>query len=524
MDKLKLVELFEEIRHLEANDISKIMNFLEQRGTSFDTISALYLGGLSLADMVNLPFIRSVFPKHDFDYYIKLLIRSTIASWYSKPDLNSSHQLCDCCGFYNVEGWNATTVKIKNVRGMMNKNVKHICTRCYRTLGQCNVCQEYLTTGHTDPWEYGFVKNLANLVDVDGQWTCHDCIDGELETCHFCGCHMLQRDVKTIMRQDVEIPVCHYCADEMVHCSDCGEFLVNGFDEVHWDGDEPYCHRCINQLIEVERYDYYDQRPKFLLAESEKQEPDTLFFGYELEIEHDWRRLQLSERKVAELASRFIPNGWGYYKHDGSMKRGIEMAAYPMTWMWYRQHRKDITKMLEGVATQFKVDQWDTENERYNCGLHVHMSKAAFNSSHLYKFVKFFYKLNMRPFVEAIAGRGENKYARYHPLDAKMTTKMAKDKNNPQGKRYAVLNMVGGHFHEKRDVDSPTIEFRLFKGTLDPVEFHSRFDFLMSIYEFTRDESITMINKNKYLAYLANNRNRFACLLQILKNNLGLEV
>jgi hypothetical protein len=448
-----------------------------------------------------------------FDDGISMWAARLMRNYRSAPD---NAELCDICGQITMR--KPEVVRINGIHGLSNNKAKRICNNCQLIMGHCVQCNSMLVPGLVDIYDHGYIHKYTAANGENG-WLCPVCAkEHNFARCEVCGDMVVDTNIKFTAGKYA----CKLCHDSMFTCTECEERCW-GF-QVVFDGVSPYCQECFDRLPPVARYNFFDDKPDFKLLEGEKREADTLFFGYELEMEHNWEKREVSELKLARLAAEHCPMEWGYMKHDGSMERGIEFTSNPMTWAWYRNQRDNFTKMLVGLQENFRTDQYDEEQERYNCSLHVHMSKNAFSSGHLYKFVKFFYKVHLRRFIQNVSGRESNFYCRYDPRDNIGVTKMAKEKGNPSGERYSVINMVGGHWHEERGIESQTVEYRLFAGTLEPIVFHKNFEFLMAAYEFTRDASMTMITQRNFFSYLKKNSNRFVNLINFINNELKMEV
>lgn len=390
-----------------------------------------------------------------------------------------------------------------------------ICTSCAQGIYMCDSCEEVFTDGR------GYYVGDSTIY-------CESCwkeaiAQNEIELCVQCGGYSKPED----MLNHNGSKICEYCWDERAYeCMDCGRIMFDRIDQMRWVDDEVYCSNCYNAVAVVAAYDHFIPDPPMLMLSGEKRRPDTLFFGCEFEIEMDWKKNYengYTENQLGKIMADAVPPGveWGYVKHDGSMKCGVEFVTHPMTEGFYKNNRKVIDQMFTNwKEVGFRTDQWDDEEDRYNCSLHVHMSKAAFTSAHLYKFVRFFYKIPMRRLVQAISQRAENEFAQWARDDFKFAAKLAKEKKNMSGNRYSVINLIGGHWHEHHMADSKTVEFRLFQGSMEPKIIHKNIEFLLSVFYFTRDTSITHITQKNYFKYLRAYRNRYRNLVNFLNDEL----
>lgn len=430
---------------------------------------------------------------------------------------------CPLCGkFYITEYANVIDGEAIGAKGKLD-----VCEECSDIFWVCCDCGE-IGTGE---------KNAKRIDDYS---LCADCFDkeannGDILICEGCGRWTEQAEDYEDLRGRMHI-ICPDClARDDHHCEQCGVKMMEHFDQFRFDGDTLYCKDCYSPIAVVADYDHFEPNPPILQLSSERLRPDTLMFGLEFELEMDWTKFyqnNWTERHIGKKMADCTPKDqkWGYVKHDGSMKHGVEFVTNPMTEQFYVKRRPELNEIFaKWKKAGFRTDQWDDDKQRYNCSLHMHMSKAAFTSGHLYKFVKFVYKAHMRKLVQAISQRDANEFAQFKKDDFRHTAQLAKDKANVSGVRYSVINLIGGHWHEhKRQRDgkceSATVEFRLFNGSTDPDVIHKNIEFMLSVFRFTRDNSITHITQKNYFKYLRDNRNRYRHLINFLNDKLGKEI
>ena len=146
-----------------------------------------------------------------------------------------------------------------------------------------------------------------------------------------------------------------------------------------------------------------------------------------------------------------------YCKHDGSLDEGFEIVTHPMALEFHQKEMPWEAVMREAVTMGYRSHQCGT------CGLHVHVSRAAFGSTHreqeagiarvLYFFEKHWEEL--LKFSRRTPRQLERWAARYglkdHPMDI-----LDHAKKGYGGGRYSCVNLK----------NSDTIEFRMFRGTL----------------------------------------------------------
>jgi hypothetical protein len=390
-----------------------------------------------------------------------------------------------------------------------------ICNSCSQGIYTCDDCEKTFFDGNP-------------MYLADNSTYCIRCWNRMLENnaifiCDECGAYAREQDITP----HGDYMICLHCYDgRALFCVECDSMLFEHVDNIRWHEDDPYCRNCYSENAVVAEYDYFIPNPPFLQLSGERDRPDSLFFGCEFEIEMDWGKAYRNgygEPDLGRIMKDGVPNNdMGYVKHDGSMRHGVEYVTHPMSEQWYRRNRKMIDTMFENwKVSGFRTDQFDEAEDRYNCSLHIHMSKAAFTTIHLYKFCRFFYKIPLRKMVQAISQRAENEFAQWVVDDLKFSKKMAKEKKNISRNRYSVINLIGGHWHEHQKAESKTVEFRLFNGSMDPQIVHKNIEFMLAVYYFTRDNSITHITQKNFIRYLREYRNRYRYLINFLNNELG---
>lgn len=194
----------------------------------------------------------------------------------------------------------------------------------------------------------------------------------------------------------------------------------------------------------------------FYRTENEKKVPlprKTPFFGVELEVQpHKMTTEEALEKVYNELGDHNI-----ICKDDASIgDGGFEIVTVPAT---FEYHREMWPKFFK--TSRKYLRSWNTSS----CGLHVHISKSAFTDAQQDMFVHFFDKPENLPFIQNIAGRSIQSYAKvYHD-------KPIKDKIF---EKYRACNIL----------KDKTLEVRIFRGTVHPNGFFKALEFVASLHEF----------------------------------------
>jgi|GEM_PF-3096636 hypothetical protein len=204
---------------------------------------------------------------------------------------------------------------------------------------------------------------------------------------------------------------------------------------------------------------------------------NILYSGVELEVVADRSR----------ISDVFNSLGLDYCitKKDSSISNGFEIVTIPAT---LEQHTIKFEKFLTDGISQISTDD--------SCGMHVHMTKKVIPGSSLLKMQFFMNACFNREFMDKVAGRVSETYAVLTPpkngwrdfLDRRQVNKLK------VSERYVGLNTR----------KPSTVEFRIFKSTLDYPTFISNIEFCYALVDFCNKTPINRFHLNfiNFLDYL----------------------
>ena len=193
-----------------------------------------------------------------------------------------------------------------------------------------------------------------------------------------------------------------------------------------------------------------------------------------------------------------------YAKHDGTIEYGFEVVSHPATWNWLKQNYRKWENILNLRKVGFK--SFDT----VTCGMHIHLSKNAFSSLHLYKILKFFYE--NKDFILGISQRHIDNLHRYATLSTQDSNDRlvlkARYKTQREDKHTAI-NLL----------NEPTMEIRIFRGTLNPASFWKNLEFIKATIEWTRNISYQSITVSNFISYVKKHRKDYVNLYNFIHRN-----
>lgn len=274
----------------------------------------------------------------------------------------------------------------------------------------------------------------------------------------------------------------YICPECVRYCDNCDRAMVYHYENSDFTGDScsgcdtSLCGRCMENH-ECNDNDNSDDDDAYGIHEySYKPEavfhgtdPDKLYLGLELEVDGD--KYSLMERFNA------YDKGLFYAKHDSSIS-GVEFVTHPMSREY--AHNEFPYALLNSLSKAGNATDDD--------GIHIHLSRDAFSSYHMWKFSTFHYA--NPAFIRAIAGRDSQQWAPLHStntasgpsIDGEHLWRLSRNKRGSNARRYAAIN-----FCNKR-----TIELRYFSSTLNPDRLKAYFQWIDATYQFT---DIATVNK-----------------------------
>lgn len=222
-----------------------------------------------------------------------------------------------------------------------------------------------------------------------------------------------------------------------------------------------------------------------------KNTPENKYFGVELEVECSKGDREDVSDKVKPLIDDFA-----IIKHDGSLFNGFEIVSIPLT---IKDHADKWDKFL-GTAEKLKLVSYNSPR----CGMHVHFSKDELTTLQIAKIIKFVINVDNYIFIKKIAQRCNVNHANFKKIPDFQYASI-ENKSYPLNNKYLAINIL----------PSKTIEFRLFRGTLNKISFLKNLEFCSAIIDFTSNSSMSMedaTNWWKFAEFVKNNEHKYPLL------------
>lgn len=354
------------------------------------------------------------------------------------------------------------------------RNAQGICPICEATCAHCGGPRE----GHSS--ELGRCLECTVTCDdcgqevdaVNGHGHCHDCVvvcagcsDEVAEVdehdhceqcsivCSDCGAHCSSSD---------DIDSYGHCSECCCQCPECGNALRSD-DSLRDHG----CVNCVSDEDDSEDDDgnnalhSYSFKPCPRFLSHGNGERTAMYFGMEIETE------LASGNLSSYMSDTDLPSEW-YAKEDGSLNHGAEMVSHPGTMAYWETANWDWTKRA--------IKAGGRSYDASSCGMHVHVSRRALTGLAQWRIHKMF-ALNsewVQRISRRISGRLE-RWAKVEPdtLGTEDRGKYDQDSNwvpKEVKSGYLAKKIKGGYGSDRYvalNLTSSTLEFRIFRGTLD---------------------------------------------------------
>lgn len=285
--------------------------------------------------------------------------------------------------------------------------------------------------------------------------------------------------------------ICIDCATSKYHaCIDCSSLIKK---------TKKYCDRCNNEIYRMS-LNSYSTKPNSVFKNyklGNDKDMNRTYYGMELEISY------LDPYIAKGLFKDLYNNKFIYNKSDSSLSEGVEIVTSPCDMRSIRYLLNEMKPKLEWLKL------FDCDYCR-SAGIHIHVSKkmiSPFDMIKLYKLLNS-YTIQSDDDKKAIlylSGRvtnldlrlDENGVSHYCRVGncKKDIKEMYKMECVDSSDRYHAINMQNPH----------TIEFRLFKTTLDVDRILSYFEIVNTMIKYVNTTGIDDISVCNYIGYLSKN-------------------
>jgi hypothetical protein len=360
---------------------------------------------------------------------------------------------------------------------------EYFCDDCIDKCYDCGKCFCDDCLKECEACDHKLCSNCQNECNQCGEVHCSDC----LSECNGCG-----------------NSVCSRC---LGRCSDCGDYYCSDCLNYCDECDNHHCNECkcdCHEDVDLHSYHRYPEIKNYTAkAEWEfVKQPweNTTFLGIELEISfpHDNKDsfFKVTKEKL---------NGLCFWKHDGSIDEteeaigpGGELVVTPHT---YQSHRKlNWKEILEAFSGAGGIS-YDAKS----CGIHIHTNRDNLTKRDMDKLRAFF--VMHYPFILKFSRRTPSHLKNYAFIpDVDQLERW--NKNPLCMDRHVCLNLT-----------EDTLEFRIFRGTLNPTRFRACLQFVDAMINFVKTHSYAACKGTNAVKYFKeHNKGRYALLNKYIES------
>ena len=348
----------------------------------------------------------------------------------------------------------------------------HVCDECGMTTIDDDEIRVAYTGGN---WRRSEEACLCS----DCRFTCADCGRGFADTIT----PQLNADGKRI---------CERCSEAYYSCDDCGDTIHQ--DTVQCDDSGTYCESCHNHHRPDDGDDAEDNDGRALHAYDYRPTPcyNTVpgerlprcgnpFFGVEVEV--DYPQYRPKPDRIADIEAANLGDSW-YCKEDGSLNYGFEVVSHPGTWHHWQSVGLTWMKALSTAGYR----SFDTST----CGMHVHVSKSFLTRLDELKLLALFQ--NNATLFKRLSRRCGGQEANYNtyasitrkPSTAELAKMLVMVECDGRSKKYVHKVRWHSRYTAINLEPEKTVEFRLFRGTLNPASFRRNLSLVVAVCHFVK--------------------------------------
>lgn len=294
---------------------------------------------------------------------------------------------------------------------------------------------------------------------------------------------------------------CYHCNANFFYCEGCNNYYSTHID-YHYDEEDDcyYCDGCYeeqdasinintsladttqNEVIGTiqttqSNYNaissYHNYNRSFIFRKLDNENTNE-FYGVELETENK------SNNYDNDTIATYVLNNLNCVcASDGSLNNGFEIISDPQSFNYWLSRKSKIEKVFEELTKNgIRSDETDT------CGLHIHVSRQALgDTQEKQEEIIARTELIIQNFKEQIKSfsrrNGNYGYCKFlsdlQYIDLSLEDIKIKKKDET-GNRYQVINVN----------NSNTIEFRVFKGTLNITSFYASLQLVHNIIQLAK--------------------------------------
>lgn len=289
---------------------------------------------------------------------------------------------------------------------------------------------------------------------------------------------------------------CEDCYRELYRqCERCGDtFRINDANKM-----ETLCPECAKRefVLPYHRYapplDFYGNNHNNTVP----------YLGVELEVDEGGE----SDRNVKQLMKLINPKDkhFVYCSHDGSLREGFEIITQPATLKYHTSIKGVYEQMF-----QFLLKKGYLSHDTATCGIHVHFNRNFYEENEELYITRLLY----------LVDKFWDEIVRFSRRNQRRLDRYSKKVDCPPTDYYKRSNKSGNHdyhYYAINLANENTIEFRMFKGSLNIDTFMATLQFVHNCIVCAKEKTAEEIQHMEFeelitgracKAYWKNRKNR----------------
>ncbi len=274
-----------------------------------------------------------------------------------------------------------------------------------------------------------------------------------------------------------------YYRNNVSICGACEQPVLTRMTLTCSCGQERVCQHCrrsshAHPRPQIHNY-AYKPTPNFLGSGTK------LFLGVELEVDYG----SMTDNQLRDLWAMSDNEQLFYLKHDSSLNSGFELVTHPATLDYHRRKfpwggRRDRLTEKQSVLQTIR-DYGYQSHRTTTCGLHIHASKAGLGRNNqeidqtLNKLLILFGQ-HWKEIATFSRRTPDNlsRWARPNHIDAGLEIPLLKKLNGMK---------IASHSRAINTGPRDTIEFRLFRGTLERMVLLAALEFVQTMVDLAKN-------------------------------------
>lgn len=264
-----------------------------------------------------------------------------------------------------------------------------------------------------------------------------------------------------------------------LRCERCGTRFEDENYDTEAENGYILCPRCRERLCVLP---YHRYTPKIEFYNTEDEDPEnSLYMGVELEVDEGGE----SDRMVGEIMPIMNDEGkfFIYCSHDGSLEEGFEIITQPATIDYHCSIEDKYRKMFSTLIS----NGYQSHNTS-TCGIHIHFNRNYYADNENLYITRLLYLLEK--FWDEIVI-----FSRRAPRRLERYSKKVDCSSRTYINRYNKSGNHEGHYYALNITNENTIEFRVFRGTLNIESFMAILDFVNTIVRKAKECSTRTLQK-----------------------------